>query len=109
MDATIRKYEAESNGDAEVELELMTVGIPGSSVIPGSRRIKLRRGITTDSGAAHIVMPRKMVRDKIKIRPSEGSKRGAHYVAANNGRIPNEEEYDFAFSSSEGTPETMTF
>ena len=75
----------------------------------GSGRIKLRRGITMDSGAAHNVMPRKMVRDKGQIRPSEGSKRGAHYVAANNGRIPNEGEYDFAFSTSEGAPETMTF
>ena len=74
-----------------------------------SGRIKLRRGITMESGAAHNVMPRKMVRDKSQIRPSEGSKRGAHYVAANNGRIPNEGEYDFAFFTSEGVPETMTF
>ena len=54
-------------------------------------------------------MPRKMVRDHSRIRPSEGSKRGAHYVAANNGRIPNEGEFDFAFQTSEGTPEAMTF
>ena len=88
------------HGDAEGELELLSVE---------SGRIKLRRGITMDSGAAHNVMPRKMVRDKSQIRPSEGSKRGAHYVAANNGRIPNEGEYDFAFFTSEGVPETMTF
>ena len=88
------------HGDAEGELELLSVE---------SGRIKLRRGITMDSGAARNVMPRKMVRDKSQIRPSEGSKRGAHYVAANNGRIPNEGEYDFAFFTSEGVPETMTF
>ena len=88
------------HGDAEGELEILSVD---------SGRIKLRRGITMDSGAAHNVMPRKMVRDKSQIRPSEGSKRGAHYVAANNGRIPNEGEYDFAFFTSEGVPETMTF
>ena len=97
------KFHGDAEGDLEEptrDLELLTVG---------SGRIKLRRGITMDSGAAHNVMPRKMVRDKGQIRPSEGSKRGAHYVAANNGRIPNEGEYDFAFSTSEGTPETMTF
>ena len=97
------KFHGDAEGDLEEptrDLELLTVG---------SGRIKLRRGITMDSGAAHNVMPRKMVRDKGQIRPSEGSKRGAHYVAANNGRIPNEGEYDFAFSTSEGTPDTMTF
>ena len=97
------KFHGDAEGDLEEptrDLELLTVG---------SGRIKLRRGITMDSGAAHNVMPRKMVRDKGQIRPSEGSKRGAHYVAANNGRIPNEGEYDFAFSTSEGAPETMTF
>ena len=73
---------------ASGDLELMTVG---------SGRIKLRRGITMDSGAARNVMPRKMVRDQSRIRPSEGSRRGAHYVAANNGRIPNEGEFDFVF------------
>ena len=97
------KFHGDAEGDLEEptrDLELLTVG---------SGRIKLRRGITMDSGAAHNVMPRKTVRDKGQIRPSEGSKRGAHYVAANNGRIPNEGEYDFAFYTSEGAPETMTF
>ena len=82
------------------DLELMTLD---------AGRIKLRRGITMDSGAARNVMPRKMVRDQSRIRPSEGSKRGAHYVAANNGRIPNKGEFDFVFLMSEGTPEAMTF
>ena len=97
---TISEDAPSVHGDAEGELELLSVE---------SGRIKLRRGITMDSGAAHNVMPRKMVRDKSQIRPSEGSKRGAHYVAATNGRIPNEGEYDFAFFTSEGVPETMTF
>ena len=87
------------HGDAEGE-ELLSVE---------PKRIRLRRGITMDSGAAHNVMPRRMVRDQSKIRPSEGSKRGAHYVAANDGRIPNEGEYDFAFSTAEGIDEVMTF
>ena len=69
------------------------------------RRLRLRRGITIDSGAANNVMPRRMVRNKTKIRPSPSSKRGVHYVAANNGRIPNEGEIDFSFTTSEGNEE----
>ena len=49
-----------------------------------------------DSGAGNTVMPRRMVIRKSAIRESEGSRNGVHYVAANNGRIPNEGEYDFA-------------
>ena len=53
------------------------------------KRLKLKRGITVDSGAANNVMPKRMIRDKSKIRPSPGSRRGAHFVAANDGIIPN--------------------
>ena len=97
---TQREATPRFHGDEEGELELLSVD---------SGRIKLRLGITMDSGAAHNVMPRRMVRDQSNIRPSEGSRRGAHYVAANDGRIPNEGEYDFSFSTAEGTPEVMTF
>ena len=46
-----------------------------------------------------------MVRNKTKIRPSPSSRRGVQYVAANNGRIPNEGEVDFAFTTAEGNSE----
>ena len=36
------------------------------------------------------------------MRPSEASKAGVHYVACNNGRIPNEGETDLKFSTEEG-------
>jgi hypothetical protein len=62
-----------------------------------------------DSGAANNVMPRRMVRDKKKIRPSKGSMAGVHYVAANSGRIQNEGEFDFKFMTTEGEEEEMTF
>ena len=71
----------------------------------GGRRIRLRRGITVDPGAANNVMPRRMVRNKAKIRPSPSSRRGVNYVAANNGRIPNEGEVDFKFTTMEGNDE----
>ena len=49
-----------------------------------------------------------MVR-KQKIRPSAGSRRGAHYLAANNGRIANEGGCDFKFATVEGHEQCMTF
>ena len=72
------------------------------------RRLRLRRGVTMDSGAANNVMPRRMVRNKAMIRESEASRRGVHYIAANNGRIPNEGEYDFRFVTPEGHEEELT-
>ena len=75
-------------------------------IMPG--KVRLKRGITVDSGSHHNVMPRRMVK-RSRIRPSEGSKRGLHYVAANKGRIPNEGETDFKFETEEGELEDWTF
>ena len=68
----------------------------------GGRRIRLARGITVDSGAADNVLPRRLLRGKSKVRPSQASRDGVHYVAANGGRIPNEGEADFPFCTREG-------
>ena len=72
-------------------------------------KLKLKKGITMDSGAGNNVMPRRMVIRKSEIRESEGSRRGVHYVAANDGRIPNEGEYDLKFSTVEGQEQCLTF
>ena len=72
-------------------------------------KLKLKKGITMDSGAGNNVMPRRMVIKKSEIRESEGSRRGVHYVAANDGRIPNEGEYDLKFSTVEGQEQCLTF
>ena len=71
--------------------------------------LKLKKGITMDSGAGNNVMPRRMVIRKSEIRESEGSRRGVHYVAANDGRIPKEGEYDLKFSTVEGQEQCLTF
>ena len=71
-------------------------------------KLKLKRGITLDSGSHHNVMPRRLVNQR-KIRPSAGSKAGLHYKAANNGRIPNEGEVDFEFETMEGDKESWLF
>ena len=76
------------------------------------KKFKMARGITVDSGAHDNVMPRRLIKgrnNKGKIRPSEASKSGVHYVACNNGRIPNEGEFDFHFETEERSPMSWTF
>ena len=70
--------------------------------------LKLRRGITMDTGAHDNVMPARMA-GKRRIRPSPGSKRGMSYVAAGNEKIPNMGEVDFGFQSVEGHVSNMVF
>ena len=73
------------------------------------RKMKLRRGITIDSGAGNSVMPRRMVINKSTIRESAGSRAGVNYVPAGGGKIPNEGEFDLEFKTAEGNAETWTF
>ena len=72
--------------------------------------MRMARGMTVDSGAADNVMPRRLVRGKHnKVRPSPGSRKGVHYVAADNARIANEGECDFNFFTKEGKDAKFTF
>ena len=69
----------------------------------GTRRMRMVRGVTVDSGAADNVMPRRMVRGKCnKIRPSKASRAGVHYVTASSNRIANEGETDLKFTTEGG-------
>ena len=72
------------------------------------KQVKLRRGITMDTGAHDNVMPERMTGQR-KIRPSLGSKKGMCYVAAGNEKIANLGEIDFNFTSTEGHPASMVF
>ena len=62
-----------------------------------------------DQGAADNVMPRGMVRKKMKIRSSAASRAGAHYVAASDHRIDNEGEVDYKFQTKQGGKHSWTF
>ena len=108
------KTGAESDEEAmpiqEDETGKRTVKGNGNLKMPAkTRRMSLKRGVTVDSGASANVMPRRMIGKRSRIRPSEGSRRGAHYIAANSGRIPNEGEFDFKFTTTEGTEQSMVF
>ena len=70
--------------------------------------IKLRRGLTIDSGAADHVMPSGWL-PWVKSRPSAGSVRGLHYVAANGARIANEGEQSVELMTEEGSKGKWTF
>ena len=75
----------------------------------GGVRMKMTKGMTVDSGAADNVIPRKMLRKGNKVRASRASRAGVYYVAADNGRIPNEGEVDFPFETKDGTRHNWTF
>ena len=87
----------------KIEADLDDLNKPESDVA----RMKLRRGITVDSGAHHNVMPRRLARGKI--RPSEGSRRGMNYVSASKCRIPNEGETNFDFMTLDGIMQSWEF
>ena len=95
----IDRLEMESSKTANAKTSLLAKGKP---------RMKLRQGITMDSGSHHNVMPKRMVNKK-RIRASEFSRRGVHYIAANKGKIPNEGETTFEFETLEGELEYWDF
>ena len=78
------------------------------SGINKSAKMRLKRGITMDTGARHNVMPRRMA-GKRAVKQSTGSKRGMHYVAAGNERIPSKGEINFDFESLEDHKESFVF
>jgi len=99
-------------GDDEGFAKVGPRGRPIKSRTIGSRRFKMARGITVDSGAHDNVMPKKLIRGKFNkgtVRPSAASRAGVHYVACNNGRIPNEGEFDFKFHTEEKASMSWTF
>ena len=104
MMATKMMAQAQTQGDVTHRtIQIANLERNGAKV----RKYKLRKGMTTDSGAGNNVMPRRMVRKKGSIRPSAGSQAGLRYVSANNGRIDNEGEVDFAFTTNEGNEESF--
>ena len=75
----------------------------------GGKRMRLRRGITLDSGAADNVIPRRMIRKWMRIRQSPGSRRNVHDVAANSSGIKNGGEVDFQFMSENNEMQSWVF
>ena len=74
----------------------------------GKNKLRLKRGITMDTGAHHNVMPKRMAGTR-KIRPSPGSKRGTCYVVAGNERIKNECKITFESETVTSHQESFVF
>ena len=94
------------------DLDAVKQRTPTRSRVIGHRRFRMARGITVDSGAHDNVMPRRLIKGKFNrgtVRPSAASRAGVHYVACNNGRIPNEGEFDFKFHTEEKAPMEWCF
>ena len=70
--------------------------------------IKIRKGLTIDSGAADHVMPLGWLAWIVMVA-SAGSLRGLHYVAASGTRIPNMGLQVVTFLTESGTWATWTF
>ena len=56
--------------------------------------------VAVDSGAAASVLPERCLPEH-PVKPSEGSRSGVHYLAANGGRIPNQGEMALDFVTKE--------
>ena len=70
--------------------------------------VKIRRGLTVDSGAADHVMPISWL-TWIVMTMSLGALRGLHYVSASGGRLPNLGERTVEFLTEEGTWASIIF
>ena len=88
--------------------DLLSAGPKKPRKMDGHSKVKMRRGITMDTGAHHNVMPRRMI-GRRRIRPSPGSRAGMKYVAAGGAKIMNEGEVDMPFESLEGHRQSMVF
>ena len=94
-------------GDAKCG-DLPATGPVSPKVKNAGGKMKMKRGITMDTGAHHNVIPKRMIGRRV-VRPSKGSRAGMRYVGAGGERINNEGEVDFPFETMEGHRQEMIF
>ena len=70
--------------------------------------LRIRKGLTVDSGAADHVMPLGWL-TWILTTASLGSLRGLHYVSASGNRLPNKGEQKVRFLTKDGTWASLMF
>jgi hypothetical protein len=77
--------------------------VGGQAAVPETRKNWRYMELLVDSGAVdNDGDPRAF--PEYKLRESDGSRNGLHYLAANNGKIKNEGELNLTCRSSEGIP-----
>ena len=81
---------------------------PGFEIIGSGEWVRVRGGMTLDSGCSVFVMPSKWLRH-LALEPSEGSKRGQKFVAASNHSMQNEGQRTVRFRTQDGSRRQMVF
>ena len=81
---------------------------PGWDIIGDGEWVRVRGGMTLDSGCSVFVMPSKWLRH-LTLEPSEGSRRGQEFVAANNHKMINQGQRTVRFRTQDGSRRQMVF
>ena len=93
-----------AEADEPPELMPLQVGRPFKPEFAGYTKVQ----VAIDSGAAASVMPEALL-DGHRILPSDGSRKGIQYLAADGGRIPNLGEVHLGFITKEQHRCRITF
>ena len=80
----------------------------GDDVTGEGRWLKVRNGVTLDSGCSVFVIPSCWL-SWFSLEESEGSKRGQNFTTASNNKIPNEGQRTVRFITDDGRRRRMTF
>ena len=80
----------------------------GMELIGDGEWVRIKGGMTLDSGCSVFVMPSKWLRH-LKLEPSEGSRRGQNFVAASNHSLRNEGQRTVRFRTVDGSRRQMVF
>ena len=81
---------------------------PGMELIGDGEWVRVKGGMTLDSGCSVFVMPSRWLRH-LTLEPSEGSRRGQNFVAANNQPMKNEGQRTVRFRTFDGSRRQMVF
>ena len=82
--------------------------IPGGELIGAGEWVKIKGGMTLDSGCSVFVMPSKWLMHLV-LEQSEGSRRGQKFVAASDHSVKNEGQRTVKFVTTDGSRRQMIF
>ena len=81
---------------------------PGMELIGEGEWVRVKGGMTLDSGCSVFAMPSRWLRH-LDLEPSEGSRRGQKFIAASNHEVKNEGQRTVRFRTLDGSRRQMVF
>ena len=81
---------------------------PGMELIGVGEWLRVKGGMTLDSGCSVFVMLSRWLRHLV-LEPSDGSKRGQKFIAASNHSVKNEGQRTVRFRTADGSRRQMVF